>query len=117
MSRSSNVLDSLYRRRSSSPDADDSEETPAVDRETIAAAVREAVAEHERTYHDRDSTADEDLDEAERSSTSGRSPLGLLAGAATLALLGYFARKRRRRSDDDGHDTTHRDGSADADDR
>lgn len=107
MSIPSKVFESLSSRGSSSHTPDESAETTPVDDDTIAEAVREAVAEHERVYHESDGDAtdddatDDDAGEAADSSASGRSPVGLLGGAAVLALLGYLARRRRRGPDED----------------
>jgi hypothetical protein len=110
MSIPSKVFESLSSRGSSSHTPDESAETTPVDDDTIAEAVREAVAEHERVYHESDGDAtdddatDDDAGEAADSSASGRSPVGLLGGAAVLALLGYLARRRRRGPDEDHTD-------------
>jgi hypothetical protein len=112
MSIPSKVFESLSSRGSSSHTPDESAETTPVDDDTIAEAVREAVAEHERVYHESDGdttdddatdgdATDDDAGEAADSSASGRSPVGLLGGAAVLALLGYLARRRRRGPDED----------------
>lgn len=127
MSRPSNVFESLYSRGSSSQSPNGVAETTAVDDEAVAKTVREAVhealAEHERTYHDADEDTNRDAaDETDDPSASGRSPVGLLGGAAVLALLGYLARKRRRDTGDSHHDDSHArdatdDESTDAADR
>lgn len=79
----------------------------AVDDETVTEVVREAVAEHERTYHDVDDDATADDGETDEPSASDRSPVGLLGGAAVLALLGYLARKRLRDADDEHRQENH----------
>ncbi len=116
MSRTSRVFDSLYSRESSSNPTEESVETTAVDDDTITETVREAVAEHERTFHDAEDPSVDDPDGAERSVDSGRSPVRVLGVAAVLALLGYLARKRRRGPDGD-RDATDGGESVGSDDR
>ncbi|MFC6940515.1 hypothetical protein ACFQE8_11165 [Salinirubellus sp. GCM10025818] len=91
----------LKGRRSGAGTGDDSRVTKSDVEQAVREGVSEALAEHERTYHEEavDEPTDDDLEE-DQSSGGGSSKKGLLL---LIVIVAYLVRRRRSQDGSDDY--------------